>query len=42
MQRKFEVFFLEDARDFLAGLSEKARRKLIYNIDKSAYLNDPV
>jgi len=42
MQRKFEFFFLEDARDFLAGLSEKARRKLIYNIDKSAYLNDPV
>jgi phage-related protein len=31
---------MEDAREFLAGLDEKTRNKIIYNIDKSAHLND--
>ncbi|MFK7908248.1 MAG: type II toxin-antitoxin system RelE/ParE family toxin [Chitinophagales bacterium] len=41
MEAKFEVVFLEDAIDFLDGLDEKSRAKIIYNIDKSRYLNDP-
>jgi len=40
MEAKFEVVFLEDAIDFLDGLDEKSRAKIIYNIDKSRYLND--
>ena len=38
---KFEVLFLEDARHFIAGLDEKVRTKILYNIDKAKVLNDP-
>lgn len=38
---KFEVLILEDAREFLAMLDEKARTKIIYNIDKARVLYDP-
>lgn len=31
---------MEDAREFLAGLNEKTRDKIIYNIDKAVNLND--
>ena len=38
---KFEVLFLEDAREFLLELDEKSKTKIIFNIDKAKYLNDP-
>lgn len=41
MKAKFEVFFLEEAIDFLDGLPEKDRRKVLFNIDKSRFVNDP-
>ena len=41
MNSKFEVLFLEDARQFLLELDEKTRIKIFYNIDKSKVLNDP-
>lgn len=37
---KFRVDFLEDAKQFLDGLDEKAREKIIYNIWKSRSTND--
>ncbi|MEY8020176.1 type II toxin-antitoxin system RelE/ParE family toxin [Muriicola sp. SD30] len=41
MKAKFEVLFLEQAIDFLDGLHEKDRRKVLFNIDKSRFVNDP-
>src|SRR5882762_6484872 len=41
MNSKFDVLFLEDARQFLLRLNEKTRAKILYNIDKSKVLNDP-
>ena len=41
MRAKFEVIFLEEAIRFLEGLNESERRKLIFNIDKSRFSNDP-
>lgn len=41
MEPKFEVIFLEEAIEFLEALSEKEREKIIYNIDKSRFVNDP-
>ena len=41
LKAKFEVSFLEEARDFLDGLGEKERKKIIYNIDKAKVMNDP-
>ena len=41
MEPKFEVIFLEEAMEFLENLDEKSREKVIYNIDKSRYVNDP-
>lgn len=40
MIKKFQVVFMEEARDFLKGLDEADRNKIIYNIDKSTYLNE--
>jgi phage-related protein len=37
----FEVLFLKEAEDFLVKLEAGARRKIIYNLDKSRYINDP-
>jgi phage-related protein len=37
---KFNVEFLEDAADFLNGLDEKVRDKIIYNITKARFSND--
>ena len=34
--RKFKVIYSKEARAFLSTLPEKARRKIIYNIDKVA------
>jgi phage-related protein len=41
MLRKFEVEFLEEARDFITSIEPKAKIKLLYNIDKASFLNDP-
>jgi len=37
---KFKVLFLTEAREFLLGLDEKSRDKIIFNIDKSKIKND--
>jgi phage-related protein len=41
MNSKFDVLFLDDARQFLLELDDKTRAKILYNIDKSKVLNDP-
>jgi phage-related protein len=38
---RFEIELLEDAREFLFSIDEKARLKILFNIDKSKKLNDP-
>lgn len=38
---RFEIEFLEEAREFLMSIDEKARYKLLFNIDKSKKFNDP-
>ncbi len=40
MNPKFKVELLEEANEFLNGLNEKARDKIIYNIRKSQVVND--
>jgi len=37
----FDVNFLEGAFDFLKELDEKTYNKIIYNVDKARYINDP-
>lgn len=37
---KFNVIFLTEAREFLLKLDEKARDKIIFNIDKAQIKND--
>ena len=41
MRGRFEVEFLHEAMEFLDSIDSKAREKLIFNIDKARYLNDP-
>ena len=41
MRPRFDVEFLEVALQFLNDLGEKEREKIIYNIDKSRFKNDP-
>ena len=38
---KFEIELLDEARDFLWSIDEKARIKLLFIIDKSKKYNDP-
>ena len=40
MTEKFQVQFLEEAAEFLESLDEKARDKVIYNIQKARLSND--
>ncbi len=40
MTEKFQVQFLEEASEFLDSLDEKARDKVIYNIQKARFSND--
>ena len=40
MNEKFQVKFLEEASDFIDSLDEKARDKVIYNIQKSKFITD--
>ena len=37
---KFRVQFMEEAKEFLDNVDEKAREKIIYNIRKSQIIND--
>lgn len=41
MKKKFEVLFLPEAVDFIYSQDEKTSRKILYNIDKASYSNDP-
>ena len=38
---KYEVQFLEPAKDFLDNLDERSREKVLFNIWKSRETNDP-
>lgn len=38
---RFEIEFLDEAREFLKEIDEKARYKLLFNIDKAKKFNDP-
>jgi hypothetical protein len=38
---KFNVRFLELAKEFLDSLDEKSKKKVIFNIWKSREINDP-
>jgi len=41
MKQKFEVILLEEVWDLLEIIDEKSREKILYNIDKAKYVNDP-
>ncbi|MFW5663667.1 MAG: type II toxin-antitoxin system RelE/ParE family toxin [bacterium] len=41
MQQKFDIILLEEVWEFFDALDEKVKNKIIYNIDKSRYVNDP-
>ena len=41
MKAKFEVVLLEEVWELFDTLDEKTKNKIIYNIDKSKYVNDP-
>jgi len=41
MKKLFEVEFLDDAIDFLSNVDPKAAKKIIYNIDKASFTQDP-
>lgn len=41
MNKKFEVILLGEIWDLLNELDEKAKEKILYNIEKSKFLNDP-
>jgi hypothetical protein len=41
MEERFETILLQEAKDFLASLDQKSRKKILYNIWKSKSMNDP-
>ena len=41
-KRLFKVEFLDDVVDFLSKVDPKAAKKIIYNIDKASFTQDPV
>jgi phage-related protein len=41
MTKGFNVTFLKEADEFLDGLDDKARYKVIYNIHKAQFTSDP-
>lgn len=41
MKQKFDVILLEEVWELFDALDEKVKDKIIYNIDKSKYINDP-
>jgi len=40
MTEKFQVYLLEEAAKFIDSLDEKARDKIIYNLQKARFSND--
>ena len=40
MKQKFDIILLEEVWEFFDTLDEKVKNKIIYNIDKSKYIND--
>ena len=40
-KQKFNVLYSEEADAFLTEQSEKVRAKILYNIEKASYTNDP-
>ena len=41
MRPKFDVILLGEVWDLLDSIDEKSRDKILYNIDKAKYVNDP-
>jgi phage-related protein len=41
MKQKFDVILLGEVWDLLDSIDEKSRDKILYNIDKAKYVNDP-
>ena len=41
MFSKFDVLFLENARKFLGSLDEKTVTKILFNIERARFVNDP-
>lgn len=41
MEPRFEVIFLEEVVIFLENVDQKTRTKILYNIDRTRYINDP-
>ena len=40
MNQKFKIELLEEVNEFLNGLNEKAREKIIYNLRKAQVVNN--
>jgi phage-related protein len=41
MKKKFEIILLEEVWELLETLDEKVKDKILYNLEKSKYVNDP-
>jgi len=41
LKKKFEVILLEEVWELLDTLEEKVKDKILYNLEKSKYINDP-
>jgi len=41
MKPNYEILFLEEAKEFLSTVDDKAKLKILYNMDKSRYSKDP-
>jgi phage-related protein len=41
MGQKFDVILLGEVWDLLDTIDEKSKNKILYNIDKAKYVNDP-
>ena len=41
MRQKFDVILLGEVWDLLDRIDEKSKDKILYNIDKAKYVNDP-
>ncbi|MCF6171982.1 MAG: type II toxin-antitoxin system RelE/ParE family toxin [Bacteroidales bacterium] len=41
MRKRFEVILLEEVWELLDTLEEKVKDKILYNLEKSKYINDP-
>jgi phage-related protein len=41
MKQKFNIILLGEVWDLLDSIDEKSKDKILYNIDKARYVNDP-